>query len=102
MSLQVSQLLNELEDVLRTEKYWRDLSPTAEALSSVEPFCIDTLSCTEWLQWVYIPRLRAIIEQRSDLPVGAQVYPYIGEALAGLDVTGILDVIARLDEAMAQ
>ena len=102
MSLQVSQLLNELEDILRTEKYWRDLSPTVEALSSVEPFCIDTLSCTEWLQWVYIPRLRAIIEQRSDLPVGAQVYSYIEEALAGLDVTGILDVIARLDEAMAQ
>lgn len=102
MSLQVSQLLNELEDVLRTEKYWRDLSPTVQALSSVEPFCIDTLSCTKWLQWVYIPRLRAIIEQRSDLPVGAQVYPYVEEALAGLGVTGILDVVARLDEAMAQ
>ena len=102
MSLQVSQLLNELEDVLRTEKYWRDLSPTVQALSSVEPFCIDTLSCTEWLQWVYIPRLRAIIEQRSDLPVGAQVYPYVEEALAGLGVTGIWDVVARLDEAMAQ
>ena len=100
--MQVSQLLNELEDVLRTEKYWQNLSPTAEALSSVEPFCIDTLSCTEWLQWIYIPRLRVIIEQCSDLPVGAQVYPYIEEALAGLDVTGILDVIARLDEAMAQ
>lgn len=102
LSVEVSLLLNELEDVLRVEGYWLEQAPSREALSSVEPFCVDTLSCTEWFQWIYIPRLRAIIDQKGILPIGAKVHPYAGEALAGLAAARILDVVARLDAIMSR
>lgn len=102
MSVEVSSLLNELEGVLRVEGYWLEQSPSWEALSSVEPFCVDTLSCTEWLQWIYIPRLRAIIDQKGTLPMGAQVHSYAEEALSGLAAVRILDVVTKLDAAMSR
>ncbi len=102
MSQEVSVLLDELETVLRSSDCWMGMPPSIEALSSPEPFCVDTLTFTEWLQWIYIPRLRAIIEQQAPLPKGAQVHPYAEEALAATRVDGarILDVVARLDSSM--
>ena len=103
MSLEVLKLLDELETELRACNHWSGMPPSVEALSSTEPFCVDTLSCTEWLQWIYVPRLRAIIDQQTALPAGAQVHPYVEEALAGMHVEArnILNVVARLDAAMA-
>ncbi|CAM3460825.1 YqcC family protein [Parendozoicomonas haliclonae] len=102
MSQEVSALLVELEEVLRQEGHWTTITPSFEALSSQEPFCIDTLSVLEWLQWLYIPRLRAMIEHGSALPKGAQVHPYAEEALKGIASgrEAILEVVARLDIAM--
>ena len=103
MSADVSALLIDLEGVLRAEGHWAGMPPSVEALSSPEPFCVDTLEFTEWLQWIYIPRLRAIIEQKGALPSGSQIQPYAEEAFAAKRIDGVrlLSIIARLDAAMA-
>ena len=103
MSMEVVALLDDLEAVLRAGGHWTGMPPSIEALSSPEPFCVDTLNVTEWLQWIYIPRLRAMIDQKTPLPSGAQVHPYAEEALAAMRVDGvrILDILACLDKAMS-
>ncbi len=104
MSQEVSVLLNDLECVLRAEGHWADIPPSIEALSSKEPFCVDTLSCLEWLQWIYIPRLREIMDQYASLPTGAQVQPYIEEALGSMRLIGgtrVHEIVARLDLIMS-
>jgi uncharacterized protein YqcC (DUF446 family) len=40
----------------------------AEALASVEPFSVDTLDFEQWLQWIFLPRMKMILEQDLPLP----------------------------------
>ncbi|MCH8531492.1 MAG: YqcC family protein [Saccharospirillum sp.] len=78
----LNALLNELEDELRRLEYWSDVPPSAQAMASQEPFAVDTLSLPEWLQWIYLQRLRALLEANAELPTGALVKPYAEEYFA--------------------
>ena len=57
-----------IERELRTQGMWDEVSPSAEALSSVEPFSVDTLDFEQWLQWIFLPRMKMILEQDLPLP----------------------------------
>ena len=102
MSDQVLSLLNQLQTTMERAGQWQTIAPAPEKLMSTEPFSIDTLSFLEWLQWIYIARLRALIDAGSSLPSGAQVLPYAEEALkaSGIAVPGLLEVIGELDKAL--
>ncbi|MCL6271755.1 YqcC family protein [Sansalvadorimonas sp. 2012CJ34-2] len=99
----VSALLLELETSLKELGLWSGMPPSVEAMSSQLPFCVDKMDFTEWLQWIYLPRMRAIIDHGSDLPVGSSIHPYAEEALKGMGerITPLLKIVARLDEAMS-
>ena len=60
---------------------WSQQTPSNEALSSIEPFCIDTLTALEWLQWVLIPKLNGLLQQGHPLPQNFDITPYFSEAL---------------------
>lgn len=60
-------------------------APVAEAFLSEEPFSIDTMSAEEWLQWVFIPRMWALLESGSALPNKIAILPYIEEAMKEFD-----------------
>jgi uncharacterized protein YqcC (DUF446 family) len=57
-----------IERELRTLGFWKDEPPTHEALASREPFCVDTLDFDQWLQWIFLPRMKVILEQDLSLP----------------------------------
>ena len=65
------ELLAALELALLEAGWWGDASPDDAALASVEPFCVDTLRFSEWLQWVYIPKMRAYMAAHGELPEGS-------------------------------
>ena len=66
--LQLAELLLLIERELQVLGWWSAQQPDAVALASPEPFCVDTLSFEEWLQWIFLPRMKAIIEQGGQLP----------------------------------
>ena len=74
-------LLENLEKELRKLECWETIPPSNEAISSSVPFCMDTMAFTQWLQWLFIPRVRAILDQGGTLPKGANITPYAEEAL---------------------
>ncbi|MEF1291532.1 YqcC family protein, partial [Vibrio sp. M260118] len=49
---QIAELLNAVEAELRRIGLWQAQPPSEEALSSQEPFALDTLEPRQWLQWV--------------------------------------------------
>ena len=57
----VAQQLLLIERELRTLDMWSVEPPVPEALASVEPFCVDTLRFEQWLQWIFLPRMKAIV-----------------------------------------
>ena len=66
--LQLADQLLLMEGELFVLGWWTTEAPSVEALSSREPFCVDTLPFEQWLQWIFLPRMKQIIEQGGALP----------------------------------
>ncbi|MBS7325634.1 MAG: YqcC family protein [Thiopseudomonas sp.] len=64
----LAHCLLEVEAELRRLGWWSEQAPHAAALASREPFCLDTLRFEQWLQWVFLPRMHALIRESGDLP----------------------------------
>ncbi len=77
----VRERLLHLEQLLREQQQWQETAPAAEAFNSDQPFCMDTLTPHEWLQWVLLPRMHALIDAQQPLPESFAVAPYYEVAL---------------------
>lgn len=88
-----------LEEELRALGWWQNTPPSAQALASTEPFCVDTLTFTEWLQWVYTPKMHAFMHQTGQLPATSGLSPIAEEAWKNTaeNTARLLDIIALLD-----
>jgi uncharacterized protein YqcC (DUF446 family) len=102
--LAVAEHLLLIERELRRQGWWQAEPPSAEALASVEPFSVDTLDFDQWLQWVFLPRMKMIIEQDLPLPnasgilaMAEMVYADRAEQSRGLRAS-----LARFDELISQ
>lgn len=77
-----------IEHELHVLGWWSVEPPSAEALSSQQPFCVDTLAFEEWLQWIFLPRMKHIIEQGQPLP-----------AMSGILQMGEMVFVGRSEQA---
>lgn len=78
---QTQEQLNELQKIMQKQGLWQTMPPADEALHSTQPFAIDSLTATEWLQWIFIPRMQALIDGKQPLPTQIAISPYLEEAL---------------------
>lgn len=92
-----------IERELRNLDMWAAQPPSAEALASVEPFCVDTLALEEWLQWIFLPRMKLIIEAGADLPQasGIRAMAEFSYAEQGARVLALLDALGEFDRLIA-
>ncbi|WP_414164706.1 YqcC family protein [Superficieibacter sp. BNK-5] len=77
----VREQLHIIEALLRKHDHWQASVPDASAFESTQPFCMDTLEPLEWLQWVLIPRMHALLESGQPLPQSFAIAPYYEIAL---------------------
>ena len=81
ISNQVRHNLQAIEQSMRDLALWQLTPPEAEAFASTEPFCIDSMQAEEWLQWVLLPRMHALLDANAPLPTRFAITPYFEEAL---------------------
>ncbi|WP_455221350.1 YqcC family protein [Kaarinaea lacus] len=95
----IQVLLNAIQAEMHRIGIWENSAPPAEKLASEQPFCYDTLHVGQWLQWIFIPRMKAIIEHHSPLPQRCDIFPYAEESLAGytIDLVTLLSLIKEID-----
>jgi len=60
----INVMLDALEAELRSANIWDAEKPSEEALRSIEPFAVDKLSFNQWLQFIFIQRVRATCEEK--------------------------------------
>ena len=96
---QFSQLLNDIEQEMQRIGLWQVVPPKPDAFLSEHPFAIDTMHSYQWLQWIFLPRMRAIIDANGDIPRNFSLHPYFEECLKeDMQVIIFLQLIKKLDE----
>ncbi len=68
-------LLAQLAETLQTAGLWQQSPPDPALLESSAPFCCDTLAFEQWLQFVFIARMQALIDARLPLPGNIALAP---------------------------
>lgn len=99
---QTNAIINQLELIkqeLQAVRLWQTMPPHPDAFLSKEPFAVDTMQAHEWLQWIFIPRIQAIIDANSDIPMFA-LRPYFEEALKEHEhnVSQLINLVEELDQ----
>jgi uncharacterized protein YqcC (DUF446 family) len=100
--IQITSLLIDIEAELRRLQQWQHEAPSPEALASTEPFCIDTLTFAQWLQFIFLPRMHALAAARQLPPGRCEIKPIAEEYFVAskLDATQLLHAIGELDAAI--
>ena len=95
----IQQLLSALEAELKQLQLWSASPPDTRALESTLPFCCDTLPLEQWLQFIFLPRMQALVDARLSLPDKIGILPIAEEAFKphGEKVAPLLTIIARID-----
>jgi len=99
MSDVINSLLIQLETELKQQLLWSSSAPADAALASTTPFCCDTLRLEQWLQFVFLPKLRSLLQAGQPLPAKVSVLPYAEEAFKaqGQRLLPLLKLIAQID-----
>lgn len=93
-----------IERELRRLGMWTVQAPSASALASTQPFCIDTLPLEQWLQWIFLPRMKLILESADALPRVSGILPMAELAYQGRgpSVAGLLQAIESFDRLITE
>ncbi|BDX07625.1 YqcC family protein [Planctobacterium marinum] len=88
-------MLQELEATLRKFKLWQQNSIAIEQVTS--PFGIGQIQFTEWLQFIYLPKMKSLVGAGVGIPK-AEITPYAEEVLpSGEGREALLVCIKKLD-----
>lgn len=74
--------LRDLESTMDAANLWHMAPPPPDAYDSVAPFCVDTMALPQWLRFVLIARLDALVEARGSMPETCEVAPAVEAYLA--------------------
>lgn len=100
--VEVAALLIDVEAELRRLQQWQNEPPSPEALASSEPFCVDTLTLVQWLQFIFLPRMHALVAMEQLPPGRCEIKPLAEEYFRNqhLDTNDLLKMIGALDTAI--
>ena len=98
--LTLNGLLDDLQAEMESLNLWEGRPPEPEAFESATPFFADTMDFTQWLQWVFIARFRALLAEQHPLPAQCDVAPMAEEALKEFpqDTDNLVALLAEFDD----
>jgi uncharacterized protein YqcC (DUF446 family) len=103
MRTEVAEVLIDIEAQLRQLGQWHRVRPSAEALASQQPFCVDTLTLPQWLQFIFLPTLYAILEEGQALPGRCGIAPMAEEYFrgTGLRSQDLVEALRKMDRLLS-
>lgn len=91
-------MLDKIEMELHRLDLWETSSPSVTALASQLPFALDTLTPSQWLQWVFLPKMRTLLVTEETLLNDFSLFPYFEETLEDYPATTLLALIQQIDQ----
>jgi uncharacterized protein YqcC (DUF446 family) len=97
----VQAKIDQIKSEMQRIGMWQEQPPAAEQLEVTQAFGGDKVSFEQWLQFVFISRVREIIDEKGRFPSGSQVstkayreWRMFGEAP---DVDQLLELLREFD-----
>ena len=78
---EIAAQLIDLEAGLRQLDLWSEVLPAAGALQSEQPFSLDSLEFEEWLQFIFLPTIYAVLDSGGTLPERCAIAPMAEETI---------------------
>jgi uncharacterized protein YqcC (DUF446 family) len=99
----VADSLIRIEIEMRQLGVWESQKPPADALESTQPFGVDRLEFTQWLQFVFIRRMTVLIEENITLPRVSGMAPMAEEHFRTREESGesLIQELARMDRLLS-
>lgn len=98
---QLSLLLEKISAEMLVQGLWQRQPIAPEALNSQMPFCTDTMTFEQWLQFVLVAKLQQMLEQNMPLPQVSGIAPMAEECFKQKPGLGILiKLIEQLDQLL--
>jgi uncharacterized protein YqcC (DUF446 family) len=103
MQTQIAAVLIDIEAQLRQLGQWEKQPPSAAALASDQPFCVDTLTLPQWLQFVFLPTVYDMLQEGRELPGRCGIAPMAEEYFrgTGLGCTDLVASLVQIDELLS-
>lgn len=100
----IAALLIDLEAGLRQLDLWSDVSPSQEALTSEQPFAMDSLEFEEWLQFIFLPTIYDVLESDGALPERCAIAPMAEETVGkkALPTKSLISTLKELDQLITE
>lgn len=81
---QLADHLLALQSALHQADLWESPEPTSEQMASTQPFAVDAMTFEQWLRYVFVARLKVMIEQQAPLPSNSNIAPMVETAFPAL------------------
>jgi uncharacterized protein YqcC (DUF446 family) len=89
---------NRIEAALRQAGMWQDRPLPDEAYQFTRAFAMDTMAFSQWLQFIFLERIRSIIAERGKFPAQSQVAAQAVREFDGVnEASELLSVLAQFD-----
>jgi uncharacterized protein YqcC (DUF446 family) len=100
---EVASVLIDIESELRRLALWQSEVPSDADLSSQQPFAIDTLTLPQWLQFIFLPTMYDLIEDKRPLPSRCGITPMAEEYFRGssMGVDPLLEALESIDRILS-
>lgn len=82
---------------------WQEQPLPPEAFESTQPFCLDTMSFPQWLQFVFVARMKVLLEGGQPLPSVSGIAPMAEEYFRGRNESGakLIQALAHMDSLLS-
>ena len=100
----IAAILIDIEAQLRQLGQWDKLPPPEEALASDQPFCVDTLTLPQWLQFIFLPTMYRLLEEGESLPDRCGIAPMAEEYFrgTGLPCGDLIGALVQVDKLLSE
>lgn len=99
----LSELLADVESELKNVNHWSDRRPMDEAFQSEQPFFVDTMDFPQWLQYVFLERIRSLVDGKLTLPDSCGVAPMAEEYFRSLPINAnqLILTLKNIDDGIS-
>jgi len=98
LHIEIRDLLSRMEAEMRRLGLGSASPPPPDAFASTAPFCHDRMDFDQWLRWVLIPRMTALLDQEAPLPSECHIAPMAELTFAGKDADRTQKLVALIRE----